>query len=186
MQDKTVHIEKTYRQQNKKLLNFIRKSLPLEQAEDILQDVFTQLFNGYEQIRSIENLTSWLYKTANNRIIDVKRKKTPDLLADQRVLQGNSDGEDFLYIEDILPAFSDDPEEALFQKAIWDEIMEALEDLPEAQKEVFVLHEFEDRSFVEISEITGEKVNTLISRKRYAVLYLREKLNEIYEQLKQQ
>ena len=125
-----------------------------------------------------------MYKTATNRIIDLKRKKNPDLLGDKKVLQANSGTNEFLYIEDILPAFSDDPEEEFFRKAIWDEVVEALDELPEEQREVFVLHEFEDRSFNEISTITGEKVNTLISRKRYAVLYLREKLNEMYEQLK--
>ena len=184
MENKAVHIDNTYRKQNKKLLNFIKRSLPLEQAEDVLQDVFTQLFNGYDQIRSIENMTSWLYKTATNRIIDVKRKKRPDLLSDKKVLQSKNGAGELLYIEDILPAFSDGPEEELFRKAIWEEIMDALDDLPEEQKEVFVLHEFEDHSFNEISRITGEKVNTLISRKRYAVLYLRERLNEIYKQLK--
>lgn len=184
MENKVLHIDNTYRLLNKKLLNFIKKSLPLEQAEDVLQDVFTQLFNGYEQIRSIENISSWLYKTATNRIIDVKRKKNPDLLGDQKVLQPDNGANELLYIEDILPALSDGPEEELFRKAIWEEIMEALDDLPEDQKEVFVLHEFEDHSFNEISRITGEKVNTLISRKRYAVLYLREKLNEMYKQLK--
>ena len=184
MENKAIHIDNTFRQHNKKLLNFIRKSLPLEQAEDVLQDVFTQLFNGYEQIRSIENLTSWLYKTATNRIIDLKRKKNPDLLGDKKVLQDDSGTNAFLYIEDILPAFSNDPEEEFFRKAIWNEILEALDELPEEQKEIFVLHEFEDRSFKEISTITGEKINTLISRKRYAVLYLREKLQEMYEQLK--
>ncbi len=185
MENKTIHIDHTYRQQNKKLLNFIKKSLPLEQAEDVLHDVFTQLFNGYEQIRSIENLTSWLYKTATNRIIDIKRKKSPDLLADKKIYQSDSGENEILYIEDILPAFSDDPEYELFRKAIWEEIIEALEELPVEQREVFTLHEFEDRSFNEISVLTGEKVNTLISRKRYAVLYLREKLNDLYEQLKQ-
>lgn len=183
MENKSIHIENTFRKQNKKLLNFIRKSLPLEQAEDVLQDVFAQLFNGYEQIRSIENVSSWLYKTATNRIIDIKRKKKPELLNDKKVLQSDSGSGDFLFLEDILPAFSDNPEEELFRKAIGDEIMEGLDELPKEQKEVFVLHEFEDRTFKEISIITGEKVNTLISRKRYAVLYMREKLNEFYEQL---
>jgi len=186
MENKEIHIENTYRQQGPKLLNFIRKSLPLEQAEDVVQDVFTQLFNGYEKIRSIENITSWLYKTATNRIIDLKRKKKPDLLNDKKTLKNvAAEDQEDLYIEDILPSYSDDPEQELFRQAIWQEIMDGLEELPEEQKEVFVLHEFEDRSFKEISIITGEKVNTLISRKRYAVLYLREKLFDLYEQLKQ-
>lgn len=185
MESKQIHIDTTYRQQKSRLLNFIRKSLPMEQAEDVLQDVFTQLFSGYGQIRSIEHLSSWLYKTATNRIIDLKRKNKPDLFSDKKALHpGLYEEEDNLYLEDILPAYSDDPEEELFRKVIWEEIMGGLAELPPEQKEVFVLHEFEDRSFNEISRITGEKVNTLISRKRYAVLYLREKLNDLYQQLK--
>lgn len=179
---KLKHIESTFRQQNRPLLNFIRKHLPLDQAEDVLQDVFTQLFTGYEEIRSFESLSSWLYKTAMNRIIDLKRKKKPDLLSDKKVSSGTE--QEFLYLEDILPALSNGPEEELFSNIIWKEINEALDELPEDQREVFVLHEFENRSFKEISQITGEKINTLISRKRYAVLYLREKLNELYQQLK--
>lgn len=184
MTNKEAHIDHAYRQQNKKLLHFIRRSLPLDQAEDVLQDVFMQLFSGFDQIRSLEGLTSWLYKTATNRIIDVKRKKKPALFSDRNVLHEHAEEGAVLFMEDILPELSDDPEEQLFRKAIWQEIIEALDELPEEQKEVFVLHEFDDYSFNEISKITGEKLNTLISRKRYAVLYLREKLNEMYNQLK--
>jgi len=95
----------------------------------------------------------------------------------------NGSNQEILYIEDILPTLSDGPKEDLFKKIIWEKVTETLEELPDEQREVFVLHEFEDRSFKEISEITGEKINTLISRKRYAILYLRENLNELYEQL---
>lgn len=180
MGNKEEHIEKTFRSQNRRLLGYIRKYLPLSDAEDVLQDVFIQLFTGYEQIRSIENLSSWLYKTAMNRIIDVKRKKKPTLYNDKKVQQNDEE----LYLEHILPNFSGDPDEELFRNAIWEEIMESLDALPEEQREVFVLHEFENRSFKEISKITGENVNTLISRKRYAVLFLREKLATFYLQLK--
>lgn len=181
---KTEHVEQAFRQQNKSLLRYIRKHVPLEQAEDVLQDVFIQLFTSYEQIRSVENISSWLYKTAINRIIDLKRKKKPDLFTDKEIKSSKSD-DDILYLEDILPTLNDGPEEDFFRKIIWQEIEEALDELPEEQREVFVLHEFENRSFQEITRITGEKQNTLISRKRYAVLYLREKLKELYEQLKQ-
>lgn len=184
MGDKEKHIEITFRQQNKRLLHFIRKYLTIEQAEDVLQDVFTQLFTGYEKIRSLENLSSWLYKTAMNRIIDMKRKKRTVLLGDQKITTSSNSEQKFIYLEDILPAYSNGPEEELFRKLIWEEITEALDELPQEQREIFVLHEFEDRSFKEIEQITGEKINTLISRKRYAVLYLRNKLNELYYQLK--
>jgi len=180
MENKEEHIDKTFRSQNRRLLGYITKFLPVDEAEDVLQDVFIQLFTGYEQIRSIEHLSSWLYKTAMNRIIDLKRKKKPGLYNDKKVWQDDEE----LYLEDILPDFSGDPDEELFRKAIWEEILDSLEELPEEQREIFVLHEFEDRSFKEISKITGEKVNTLISRKRYAVLFLREKLSEFYYQLK--
>jgi len=181
MASKTEHIESTFRKQNKSLLNFIRKYLALDEAEDVLQDVFIQLFTGYEQIRSFENLSSWLYKTAMNRIIDLKRKKKPKLLNDKKI--NNTAEQENLYLEDILPTLSDGPEEDLFRKIIWEKVNEALENLPDEQREVFVLHEFEDRSFKEISKVTGEKINTLISRKRYAILFLRENLNELYQQL---
>lgn len=178
---KTELVEQTFLRQNKSLLNFIRKHLPVEQAEDVLQDVFIQLFTSLEQIKNIESVSSWLYKTAVNRIIDLKRKKKPSLLNDKEI---KSSEDEILFLEDILPAISGDPEDDLFRKIIWTEIEEALEELPDEQREVFVLHEFEDRSFKEISQITGEKVNTLISRKHYAILFLREKLNELYQQLK--
>ncbi|MCG6186063.1 RNA polymerase sigma factor [Maribellus maritimus] len=181
---KTEHVEQTFRKQNKSLLNYIRQHLPLEQAEDVLQDVFIQFFSSYEHIRSVENISSWLYKTAINRVIDLKRKKKPDLFSDKEIKNSASDDE-VLHLEDILPTLNDGPEEDLFRKIIWEEIEEALDELPEEQREVFVLHEFENRSFREISRISGEKVNTLISRKRYAVVYLREKLKGLYQQLKQ-
>ena len=180
---KTEHVEQTFRQQNKRLLNYLRKQVPLEQAEDILQDVFIQFFNSYEQIRSLENISSWLYKTAINRMIDFKRKKKPRLFSEKE-FKSPLNSDEVLYLEDVLPALNDGPEEDLFRKIIWEEIEDALDELPEEQREVFVLHEFENRSFQEISRITGEKINTLISRKRYAVLYLREKLKELYQQLK--
>ncbi len=181
MTEKTENIENTFKAQNKPLLNFIRKYLSLDESEDVLQDVFVQLFTGYEQIRSLEHLSSWLYKTAMNRIIDLKRKKKPGLLNDKRV--NNTEEQEALYLEDILPSLSDGPEEDLFRALVWEKINEALDELPEEQREVFILHEFEDRSFKEISEITGEKTNTLLSRKRYAVLYLREKLIELHKEL---
>ncbi|WP_282038221.1 RNA polymerase sigma factor [Saccharicrinis aurantiacus] len=184
MSSKNNYIESSYNGQKNKLLNFIKKALPLDQAEDVLQDIFIQLFNGFEQIETLDNISSWLYRTANNRIIDLKRKKKPELLSDKSA-DRKADGEDEkLFIEDILPASTGNPDDELFRKAIWDEILEALDELPEEQREVFILHEFEDYSFKQISDQTGEKVNTLISRKRYAIVYLRERLNEMYELLK--
>lgn len=175
-------IDNAYRDHSGKLLNFIKKSLPLEQAEDVLQDVFMQLINKYEQISHIENLSAWLYRSAKNRIIDLKRKKTPELLSDKKIAMGD---DEFIFLEDILPTLSGDAEDELFRRAIWEEILEALDELPFEQKDVFVLHEFEDYSFEEISKITDENINTLISRKRYAIKYLRKKLTIMYNLLKQ-
>ncbi len=181
MQNKAEYIESTYASFNQKLLNFIGRYVPRVEAEDILQDVFTQLFTGFEQIRSFEHLSSWLYKTSMNRVIDWKKKKKPELLNNKPITYSN---EEELYLEDILPSLSDSPEDGLFKEAIWKQVEEALDQLPEEQREVFVLHEFEGRSFKEIEKITGDKINTLISRKRYVVVFLREKLNELYNQLK--
>lgn len=183
MENRELHIELTYKKHNKRLLNFIRKHIAFDQAEDVVQDVFAQLVVGYGQIRSLENISSWLFKTAMNRVIDLKRKKRPDLLQDKKI-STLADNVDFLMLEDILPSHASGPEDELFSSAIWEKISESLDEMPEEQKEIFSLHEFEDRSFKEISEITGEKINTLISRKRYAILFLREKLNELYEDLK--
>lgn len=172
----------TYKKEQKRLLNFVRKYLPLAEAEDVLHDVFLQLSLGIGQLRSVESISSWLFKTAMNRIIDLKRKKKPELLENVKSVK-NNDGE-VLWLEDILPALSGSPDYELMRSVIWSEIEEALDELPLEQKEVFVLHEFEGRSFNEIHQITNEKVNTLISRKRYAVNYLRFKLNYLYKQLK--
>jgi RNA polymerase sigma factor (sigma-70 family) len=184
MQDKKSNIEDTFRKQAKKLKGYIRKFVPAEVAEDILQDIFTRLIIGYEEIRNIESLTSWLYKSASNRIIDFRKKKKPGLLNDLKIVNSPVNEDELLYLEDVLPAFSDNPEDEMFRKDIWDSIMETLDELPTEFREVFVLHEFEDMSFREIEKITGEKINTLISRKHYAVLYLRERLDELYQQLK--
>jgi RNA polymerase sigma factor (sigma-70 family) len=181
--NKELHVEQTYNEQKGKLLGFIRKSLPLEQAEDVMQDVFLQFYSAWDQLKSLESASSWLYRTATHKIIDSKRKKRPDLFGD-KIAPGIGDSEgEMLYLEDILPSLSDDPEDEFFRQVIWDGIMEALDELPQEQKDVFVQHEFEDLSFEKISAKTGEKVNTLISRKRYAVLFLRERLNEIYNVL---
>jgi RNA polymerase sigma factor (sigma-70 family) len=177
-------IASTYNKESNKLLNYIKKYLPAADAEDILQDVFSQLFVGFEQIKSIESVTGWLFKTAMNRIIDLKRKKKPDLLQDKKVINYHSDEDSPLMLEEIVPSLNSSPEDEIMRKVIWEQIEETLDELPEAQREVFILHEFEDRSFKEISSITGESINTLLSRKRYAILYLREKLIDLYEQLK--
>ena len=171
-----------YIDERKRLLGYIRNRVPDRvEAEDILQDVFYQLTIGFSDIRRIETLTSWLYKVADNRITDLFRKKKT-LRIDFRDKAKNDD-EGPLSLEEILPSLGSTPEEEEIKEMIWEAIEETLSGLPDEQREVFVANEFDDMSFKEISEKTGIGINTLISRKRYAVLALREKLNELYNLL---
>jgi RNA polymerase sigma factor (sigma-70 family) len=180
-----IRIEKLIEEEQGRLLGFIRKRVRREEdARDIAQDVYFQLTTGFDDIRSVASLTSWLFAVARNRITDYFRKSRTELLSDQRV-SGRDDGDGPLMLEDILPALNRSPEDEYMRGVIWEAIEASLERLPEAQREVFVLNEFEDRSFKEISELTGEGINTLLSRKRYAVTYLREQLQELYEQIKE-
>jgi RNA polymerase sigma factor (sigma-70 family) len=173
-------ISSTYKNEKAKLLGFIRKRIPDNfEAEDILQDVFYQLTLGFRDLDRIENLTAWVYRITSNKIIDRFRKKKTESLSGQVKLLIDDDSP--LLLEDVLPSFGGDPADALFRDLIWEELQSALNEMPEKQRDVFVWHEFEDKSFKEISEITGEAVNTLLSRKRYAILFLREKLNDLYK-----
>ncbi|MCX6137850.1 MAG: RNA polymerase sigma factor [Ignavibacteriales bacterium] len=171
--------EAVMKSQRSRLLGFIRNRVQTdEDAEDILQDVFYQLLSSYSITEPIEQLSSWLFTVARNRIVDWYRKRRhrgPVPLDDETGLPMNP--EDFLFD----PAQK--PDEVYIRSLVWTELGEALDELPEEQREVFILHELEGRSFIEIAEITGESVNTLLSRKRYAVLYLREVLQELYNEV---
>ena len=174
-------IEQTVEKERGRLLNFIRKRVKREEdAEDIMQDVFFQLVNMYDSIGNVEKVTSWLYTVARNKITDSFRKKKPDLL-DDRVTYGKD--EEKLFLQDILPDVSNDPDALILREMIWTAVQEGLNELPKEQREVFVGHEFDDKSFKEMAAERGETVNTLLSRKRYAVLHLRTKLKELYENL---
>jgi len=171
-----------YKDERKRLLGYIRNRVPDKvEAEDILQDVFYQLTIGFSDIRRIETLTSWLYKVADNRITDLFRKKKT--LRINFSDNAKNDDEGPLSLEEILPSLGTTPEEEDIKEMIWEAIDETLSELPKEQREVFIATEFDDLSFREISDKTGIGVNTLISRKRYAVLVLREKLNELYNLL---
>jgi RNA polymerase sigma factor (sigma-70 family) len=179
------HIEKLVREEEGRLLGFIRKRVDREEdARDIAQDVYYQLTVGFNDIRRLTSVTSWLFAVARNRITDHYRKNRPELFSDQ-VVAGKDGEEGPLMLEDILPSLSGSPEDEFMREVIWDTIETSLEQLPEAQRDVFVMNEFDDMSFREISEITGEGINTLLSRKRYAVTYLREQLGELYKQIKE-
>jgi len=176
-------IGKAYTEEHDRLLGYIRKRVPENyEAEDILQDVFYQLTRGFNELSRIKNLTSWLYTVANNNIIDRYRKKKHQSV--DITSRNNTSEEGPLSLEDILPDLSDRPEDIEVKEIIWETIDSTLDEIPDEQSEVFVMHEFEEMSFKEISEITGEGINTLISRKRYAVLELRNRLKYLYNQLK--
>lgn len=161
------------------MLDFIRRRVRTEEdAEDILQDVFAQLVVNYSVTEPIEQLTSWLYTVARNRIIDWYRKRRPEPLPASR------DDENMpLNLEDILFDPTENPERVYTRSLLWTQLADALEELPEEQRWVFVQHELEGRSFKEMAEETGDPLNTLLSRKRYAVLHLRERLQELYENI---
>jgi RNA polymerase sigma factor (sigma-70 family) len=172
-----------YKDERKRLLGYIRNRIPDRmEAEDILQDVFYQLTIGFQDIRRIENMTAWIYKVADNRITDIFRKKKQVHISYSENTKDDEEGP--LTLEEILPSLGSTPEEEEIKELIWEAIEEILSALPEEQRSVFTDTEFEDMSYREISERTGIGVNTLISRKRYAVLALRERLNELYKLFK--
>jgi RNA polymerase sigma factor (sigma-70 family) len=159
--------------------------VPTQQdAEDVLQDVFYELVNTYRLMRPVEQMASWLFTVARNKITDRYRKKKPDSLEDHFAIRAGDDG-DRLDIADFLPGNMNSPETEMMRAAITEGLMVALEELPKEQRDVFIMHEIEDKSFQEIAEITGANINTLLSRKRYAVLFLREKLQSLYDDLGQ-
>ena len=179
----TEKIGAVYKEERKRLLGYIRNRIPDNiEAEDILQDVFYQLTVGFSDMSRIENLTAWIYKVADNRIIDRFRKKRPVNISYSENSKDDEDGP--LSLEEILPSLGSTPEDDELKEMIWQTIEETLSELPLEQRTVFVENEFEDMSFKEISEKTGTGINTLISRKRYAVLALRENLIELYKLLK--
>jgi RNA polymerase sigma factor (sigma-70 family) len=164
-----------------KLKNFIRRRVPDERdAEDILQEVFYELVEAYRMMKPIERVSAWLYRVARNRITDLFRKKTPEALANDPVAV-NEDGESLL-LEDLLPSPDAGPEATYARSVLLDELDAALDELPEEQRQVFVAHEMEGRSFKELAQTTGLNVNTLVLRKHYAVIRLRERLEAIYEE----
>lgn len=166
-------VEQAYRRDRQKLFGFIRKRVPsAEDAEDLLQDVFYSLGN---QMEPISEVTNWLFRVARNRIIDWYRKKKT--LPMPRIADGESEQSPLL--AELIPA-GDDPNSELLRREIWDELEIALEELPEPQREAFVLHELEGLSFKQMAEVTGVPLNTLLTRKHYAVGFLRERLRYLY------
>jgi len=181
-QQSNVKIVQTFSKESKRLLNFIKQRVPTnEDAEDILQDVMYEFVNTFRVMKPVEQVASWLFTVARNRITDFYRKKRPDLLDDQ-TFSYKDDGET-LSLSDMLPASDGSPESKMMNDLIMTNITDSLKKLPKEQREVFIMHELEDKSFQEIAEITGANVNTLLSRKRYAVIFLRSELQGLYEEL---
>ena len=163
-----------------RLRAFIRRRVPdSADAEDILQDVFYKLVEANCLLMPIEHVTGWLFRVARNRITDFFRKKMPESFTDAAL--EDEDGER-LQIDDLLPSADAGPDASYIRNVLLDEIELALEELPDEQREVFVANELEGFSFKEIAAATGVSVNTLLSRKRYAVLRLRERLQDIYDE----
>jgi RNA polymerase sigma factor (sigma-70 family) len=173
-------ISEVVTRERSRLRNFIRRRVPdPSDAEDIMQEVFDKLVEANRLLMPIEHVTGWLFRVARNRITDLLRKNKPKTFSDAAVEE--EDGE-VLQIEDLLPSPDAGPEALYVRNVLLDELELVLEELPDEQHEVFVAHELEGRSFKEMAAETGESVNTLLSRKRYAVLHLRERLQSIYDE----
>jgi len=174
-------ISEVVKREQSRLRNFIRRRVPdPRDAEDILQDIFYRLVEANRLLMPIQHVTGWLFRVARNRIIDFGRKKQPESFSDAAVADEN---DELLRLEDLLPSPDAGPDALYARSVLLDELDLALDELPEEQREVFVAHELEGRSFKEIARETGVGVNTLLSRKRYAVLHLRERLQSIYDEL---
>ena len=163
-----------------RLRNFIRRRVPdPSEVEDILQDVFYKLVEANRLLMPIEHVTGWLFSVARNRITDLLRKKKPETFSDAAM---EDESGELLHLEDLLPSPEAGPEAQYLRNVLLDELEVAIDELPGKQREILIAHEMDGRSFKEMSAETGVSVNTLISRKRYAVLYLRERLQEIYDE----
>ena len=182
MADQDQRISQVVDQQRSRLLNFIRRRVAdPRDAEDILQDVFYELVEANRLLMPIDHITGWLFRVARNRIIDLFRKKKPVLFSDAAIAYDGADEDEMLHFEDSLPSPDAGPDAVYARGVLLAAFDLALDELPPEQREVFVAHEIEGLSFKEIAARTGVGVNTLLSRKRYAVLHLRERLQDIYD-----
>ena len=169
--------------EGRRLLQFIRKRVADDgDAEDILQDVFFEFTEAYRLMKPVEHAGAWLYRVARNRIVDRFRKKKPEAFG-QAGAQDEG-GEEILRLEELLPWPDAGPEAAYARGVLLEELDAALEELPQEQRAIFVAHEIEGRRFAELAAETGLSINTLLARKRYAVLHLRRRLKAIYQEFK--
>jgi RNA polymerase sigma factor (sigma-70 family) len=163
-----------------RLRNFIRRRVAdAGEAEDVLQEVFFELIESYRMMKPVEQVSAWLFRVARNRITDLFRKKQPELLGD--MVRVSDDGEE-LSLEDLLPSADAGPDAVFARGVLLEALEEAVDELPAEQREVFLAHEVLGRSFKELAAESGVSQNTLLSRKRYAVLHLRQRLEKIYDE----
>jgi RNA polymerase sigma factor (sigma-70 family) len=180
VRDEDRRISEVVKRERSRLSNFIRRRVPDPlDAEDVLQDVFYRLVEANRLLMPIEHITGWLFRVARNRITDLFRKKEPENFSDLAVAD---DDDEMLRFEDLLPSPDDGPEALFARNVLLEDMKMALAELPQEQREVFLAHEIEGRSFKEIAEKSGVSVNTLLSRKRYAVLHLRDRLQRVYDE----
>jgi RNA polymerase sigma factor (sigma-70 family) len=181
-EERDSHIISTIKAYGKSLLGFIRKRVNNDaDAEDILQDVWYQ-FSNLVNSEPIEQTGAWLYKVARNKITDKHKKKSETLLDD--LFPGSDDeSDDTSSFKDLLMPEESTPETEYMRNIFWEQLFKALDELPEEQKQVFIWQEMDDMTFQEIAELTGVNVNTLVSRKRYAVLHLRDRLQQLYQEI---
>jgi RNA polymerase sigma factor (sigma-70 family) len=173
-------LSEVVRRERSRLLNFIRRRVPDPgDAEDILQDVFYRLVEANRLLMPIDHVAGWLFRVARNRITDFFRKRKPEIFSDIPVA---GEDDELLQLEDLLPSRDLGPEARYAHDMLVDELALAIDELPAEQRDVFIAHALEGRSFKDIAAETGVSVNTLLSRKRYAVLRLRERLQRIYEE----
>jgi RNA polymerase sigma factor (sigma-70 family) len=176
-------ISEVVKREQSRLHSFIRRRVPDPlDAEDILQDVFYRLVEATRLLMPIEHVTGWLFRVARNRITDLFRKKLPENFSE---LDVTDEDDELSQFEDLLPSPDAGPEALYARSLLLDEFESALAELPKDQRDVFVAHEFEGRSFQEIADETGVSLNTLLSRKRYAVLHLRARLRRMYGEFTQ-
>ena len=179
--EQDLRISEIVRREQARLRHFIRRRVAdPRDAEDILQDVFYRLVQVNRLLMPIDHVTGWLFRVARNRITDLWRKKKPEIFSDETV--EDEDG-DVMHIIDLLPSPDAGPEALYVCGVLLDELELALDELPNEQREVFIAHELEGRSFKELAAETGVRVNTLLSRKRYAVLHLRERLQSVHDEI---
>jgi RNA polymerase sigma factor (sigma-70 family) len=176
-------ISEVVKREQSRLLNFIRRRVPdPRDAEDILQDVFYELVEANRLLMPIEHVTGWLFRVARNRITDLFRRKRPERFSVPTVPGEEDEDDELATLEDLLPSPDAGPEALYARRVLLDELESAVEELPKDQRDVFVAHELEGRSFKEMAAETGVSVNTLLSRKHYAVRHLRERLQSMYDE----